>query len=358
MAVLTLPRFAIPMPAVYSAAAPAISFIGATSTAKYQALIFQCPKAGTLDQMECVFSPTGTVVGRWSFQDVDLATGFPDLTEDQYRDITLTGASGIFTPGLMTSDGTDTGTKRTVTAGELLSVVFKQTSSLDASNNNAIVGIGQDTSAAAQFGNSGPWHGLTADATPTWTKSVVGFGPAVALKYSDGSYAPLNALWYPATVLNTHTFNSGSTPDERGARFIPVANLRCNGGWVRIDLDGNCDVILYDASNNVVATVSLDLDVRQQTSGGHVPFVWAPVTLTSGLVYRFVVKPTSVTSLSTYSFTLGNTAHLACFDTGVTWYYTERTDAGAWTDTNTQVPNMGLFFNGIDQGNGYLLVTN
>ena len=72
-------------------AAPA--FVGLTidGAAEKVAVFFQVPKTGTLDAFEfrlgtVTQAPTNGL--RCSFQDLSATTGFPDGTQDQYRDVT------------------------------------------------------------------------------------------------------------------------------------------------------------------------------------------------------------------------------------------------------------------------------
>ena len=94
------------------------------------AFVIRVPKTGTLDKAEF---RVGTVAinaasqVRVSFQDISAANGDPDGTQDQFRDIagSAFASNTWMVPGLMTSDGTDTGVKRSVTQGDLLSVVIE-----------------------------------------------------------------------------------------------------------------------------------------------------------------------------------------------------------------------------------------
>ena len=92
------------------------------------AAIIRAPRTGTLDKFECrIGTSLATFPGnglRLSFQDVDLSTGNPDGSVDEFRVVSVSpGVNGWVTPGLMTDDGTDTGVKRSVTAGDYLACV-------------------------------------------------------------------------------------------------------------------------------------------------------------------------------------------------------------------------------------------
>lgn len=311
--------------------------------------VFQCPKSGTLDWFEFLLTTfTQATNGlRVSFQTVDPTNGNPDGTQDQFRDITSGLASGnwMTPPGVMTHDGTNGGVKRTVTAGEWIACVIDFVS----------------WAASDSVGITPGWNLVVADnllayvanaSTGTYAKND-GCG-IFALKYADGTYAqfPLFAS-VPAKTTTTTTFNSGSTPDERGLRFtIPIA-ARMLGGWVRLDADAACDIVLYDSGGAVVAgPLAIDSDIRQQTTGQNAPFIWpAPVDLAASSVYRLVVKP-GASNISLYQVTVESNARLGAFPLGTSAHLTTRTDAGAFSDTDTAYPLMGLLLNGFDTTGG------
>ena len=122
MAIVSVPPYFWPPILTCNNVAPAYSSGTLNASADKYAFIVQCPKAGTLDTFEW---RTGAVTNnpdngiRCSFQTVDATTGYPDGVQDQYRDITGTISANTWqVPGLITSDGTDVGTKRTATHHE------------------------------------------------------------------------------------------------------------------------------------------------------------------------------------------------------------------------------------------------
>jgi hypothetical protein len=125
-----------------------------------------------------------------------------------------------------------------------------------------------------------------------------------------------------------------------------------NGVIVHADFDGDCDLVLYDSGGTQRAVFSRDKEVRLATAGSAaVTFFTGTWDLSASTDYRIVVKPTSATSLSIYDFDVAATGLITNLVTAK-WYYTHRTDAGAWTDTNTKVPFIGLMLNGFDTGGG------
>lgn len=337
----------VPPPLSPAVAAPAFASIGSMTAGTHKtAYIIRAPKAGTLDWFEArqhanTNNPDNGL--RFSFQGVSLATGDPDGTQDEYRAVTAGFAAGawLVPPGVMTSDGTDTGTKRTVTRGELLACVVEY--------ENFVAGDSVQMSAISAV-NSSSSHGLNAQYVDffgaAWTKAA-DYAP-IALKYNDSTYGIVHPA-YPITVVNTRTFGSGSSPNHRGIYFqVPVA-WRVIGAWVRIDMDGDADVILYNSSDTVLASASHDLNVRQNTAG-NTTYFWfdAAVTLAISTNYRLIVKPTTATNVSIYDYDVSTAALRAALPFGT--YRQSSTGApGGWTELDTNYgPEMGLIIDGTD----------
>lgn len=307
-------------------------------------LVFVVPRSGTLRSVG--FGLQTVTTGqplKVSFQDVDLATGFPDGGVDQFRVVSVADNDDNTwkTTGIVSSDGTDTGTKRSVTAGQLLAIVIEFDSAIGnlqvtaQNNSNALPFL--DTAYGALF-------------TAAWAM-IAGAGPIFALEYDTGIYAVVDGVYPSRALQTTVAVNTGTTPDEYGIVFVPPVPMRVAGACWFADRDGDTDVVLYDASSNVLRTGSLDKDVRQRNGNnqGAIRFS-SEVDLVAGQTYRLVFKPTSVTSVTAFAVTLASSAYLASMPGGSSMYRTGRTDAGAWVDTNTEVPWMGLILSGFDSG--------
>jgi hypothetical protein len=173
--------------------------------------------------------------------------------------------------------------------------------------------------------------------------------PCMVLRYDDDTYVTVAPDAVPALALNTTTFNSGSTPDERGLRLTLPMRTYVVGAWVRLDLDAACDVVLYDSDGtSVLASASLDSTARMSTTGATCVVRFDPVLLLADTVYRLVVKPTSVSNVSTYDYDVTSTTVMAATPGGASFSYTSRTNAGAWDDSaTTKKPWVGLLIAGM-----------
>lgn len=134
---------------------------------------------------------------------------------------------------------------------------------------------------------------------------------------------------------------------------------RLAGLWLWADTDGDFTVEVYDSDGStVLSSTSFDLNVRQGTgSGHHFLLLDTVVTLTKDTNYRIVVKPSTTTNLAIYSTDFGSAAVMDQVGGGQNFSYTERTDAGAWTNTATRRPLMGILLDQIDNGAGIAIPT-
>lgn len=308
-----------------------------------KAFIFRIPKTGTLDKVELWFRAVATAQDvKISFQDIDPATGNPDGVVDQFRVIPSASVSGTGwkVPGLITSDGTDSGTKRSVTIGDTLCAVVEFDSTVGS------IGVGVLAKNSSVLGT----NGLAFDASyngSAWSRG--NDYPILILKYDDGTYVSPGPWILPAIVMNTRTYNSSSTPDERGLSFSLPWDVGVTGAWVATNLTGDASIVLYDSDGTtVLRSVALDKDTDVNAVSVAVVSFASQVTLTANTTYRLTVLPTSTTNLSMYEWGVNAAALMAGFPGGTSMIGTTRTDAGAWTADDTARPMMGLLISAIN----------
>lgn len=318
------------------------------AAAEKVAVVFRAPKTGTLAR---VGFRTGTVTTgdtlKISFQDVSAADGNPDGVADQFRtQVVLDADDNVwFRTGLITSDGTDTGTKRSVTRGDVLAAVI-EFNSFVAGNLNIAHSL---TVVTDVLGGSYVTH-----FTAAWAKNRT-VSAVIAIEYDDGTFAYIPNT-FPADTKTSTNFNSGSTPDEVALRFSWPTPLRVNGFWFGAAIQGDFDVILYDTDGTTpLATFTGDKDVSTPSTAAALfaaPFA-SSVSLLANTFYRLAFRPSTVTNCSRMDFTVPSTPGVAQLDQmsgGQNFHYSQRTDAGAWTNTTTKRPMMGLIVDGFDDG--------
>jgi hypothetical protein len=252
-------------------------------------------------------------------------------------------ANAWIAPGLITSDGTDTGAKRSVTRGDMLAVVIEFVSFN--SGDNLQIAMFAPSQANALYNRA-----YGDDFVGSWTKynarSLV-----MALKYSDGTYAFVESAG-PYASFVTNAFNSGSSPNERALYFSLPVPVRVSGAWVRTNQGstGDYTVTLYD-SDGVTSLASVAVDASQLAvlSGLNVFCLFTnDATLQPNTFYRLAIKPTTGNNVSIYDFTVNAAAIMDAVEGGQNFRASERTGAGAWSQTPTRRPFMGLLVTELD----------
>lgn len=358
MGIVTVPKLLLPPPWLEGSQGSAQM----NAADERIAHVFAVSKSGTLDKLEFetaagVSVNAGSVI-RVSFRALVAATGEPSGVNDQFRDILGSALSGNawISPGLMTSDGTDTGAKRVVTRGDLLVVVFEYQTFTGGDDLNLSRLPGRSTAQVSGSADGFPYDLFQSGGS--WDKAPVLHGPlSFALKYDDGTYGrPIAPGQFGATeVSNNPFFNSGSTPDERGNRFVLPFPVRATGAWVSVateDVD-DFEVVLIDTDESTeLETITVDgaHSAGVAPSPRFIPFAASQELGITG-TYRLTIRPTTVNSLAVQNVVVDATALLeSVFN--LNWYGTSRTNAGAWTDENTRFYQMGLVIDGLEEGSG------
>lgn len=355
MAIQTIPGgLWLPSSAPFNVALPGFASIGTlTSVGSQLAWIFQVPKSGTLDwfevrQLANTNTPDNGV--RFIFEGVD-ALGKPDNVEDQYSIVTTGFAANawLVPPSYMGATGPGSGAKRVVTRNEWLACVIRLENWVTG-DSISISGLDMPSRASPNF-MLNAYMGSTSNSGTTWATLAVG-GISIALKYDDGSYATLDHPNIPASLLTLRTFSAGTNPDERGLLFQVPFPGRLSGVWIRADTDDALDVVLYNAANTAVVTETIANNNRYAATGANAYYLFTtPYTLTKNVDYRLIVKP-GASTVGIYDMDFNSSAIRAANPGGSTWMSTNRNNAGAWTNVATNLPLMGLVFDGFDDATG------
>jgi hypothetical protein len=319
--------------------------VNLTASGHIFAAIIRVPETGTLNRF--VFRTASnlldaTSVARLSFQDVNPASGDPDGVTDEYRDVVSASlpSDTWIVPGLMTDNGLDGGTKRSVTQGDLLACVigyqtFVASDQIGVSNNGAL-GI-----SASVGGLSVGFPYITENTGGSYSKQ--NYPLQIGLEYSDGSFYTLGPDILPATI-GSQSFHSGSTPDEIGIKFNLPFPLRVGGAWARLEVLNACDIVLYDDDGvTVLNTLSLDSDIRFATPDHGFWLFSQSINLNANESYRLVVKPTTGSPVNLRYFTVPGLAYMGAIPGGTNFVWTSRTNGGAWSDDTVKRPFMGLY---------------
>lgn len=301
------------------------------------AVIFRVPKTGNLSHLLFrVGSVTSAQTLRVGLETVDATTGFPTGT-----------AYGSMVVGTQASPSANTlyevalGTAASATDGDVVAMVVEFDSTVGNLQLSMFSGI-------RDMNQGLPYAALY---TGTWAKqSDLNMTPIIGVKYDDGSYHFVGGM--VGQTASSATFNNTSTPDERGNVFTLDAPVRVCGLWGAISPTANCDLVLYNSSDTVLATVSIDADQVAGTTMRLVHGFFDPVSLAIG-TYRVVVKPTTASDVNISYISVNSNGQFGCNAAGEKVVLTTRTDAGAWTNTSTeQVSHLGMIIDQIDDGTG------
>ena len=179
-------------------------------------------------------------------------------------------------------------------------------------------------------------------------------GPAVALKYDDGTYeVPILASGVADLTGVLAAYNSSSSPNEKGMKFQVPVPFVCDGAWFRASPQIGqpyIDAILYDSGGSVVRSVSFGsqgIIAQGQEDGFWAQ--WEPYTMTPNSDYTLSLKPTSTTNIN-WEYRRFASAAIKNAMLGSTWYYRTRTGSGSWTDYDVYWAESGIRIVGVDYG--------
>jgi hypothetical protein len=312
-------------------------------------VIFRVPKTGTLDTCEFRLSTITTAQDmNVEFRSVSESTGVPGSV-DQSRTVPSASVStGWVVPGLVTSDGTDVGTKRTVTQGELLCVSWNwpgTTGSVLFVTHFWYAGMG-----VYSVGNPFPAFRRASGGGSLTIKTVGDRIPTIALKYDDGTYGHI-PFAYPRSNHSSTSVSLNSSPDEIGFRIKMPVTAKCVGVWGMHN--GDCQFklrLMDDASTELITPVEFETNYNQQNSGSynwHMHFN-REVTLQQNTFYRVSMEGTNAGNSFTALYNvIANTAHAEAWGTPErTWI--ERTNGGAWTEHTDRMWYGGLLLSAVN----------
>lgn len=323
-----------------------------------QAICGQVPYTGTIDEVYISFVAVTQFPAnglRVSLQDLD-ANGDPDGTEDQYRDFTSDpGNSAFVSPGKITSDGTDSGAQRAVTAGDYLAVVVGWAGAFTAGDDVDLVLA--DLNSTVE--NSWPATRFSGNAGSTWSDTTNTL--QVILKYTDGTEVAMNWPAIPQArrpgLSDTFPY---STTTGGGWHLVPPVDIEIAGiafGAASITADIKVEVLL-DSDKSVLATAVLDgaYDVYNDSENQAALYFDSVVTLEKDTAYKILLyassgsgnvkaiwSTTGAVASATFSDSSSYPCHLFLLSAGPT--YVSHTD---------RAPQMSMILSQVDPQKGGL----
>jgi hypothetical protein len=233
----------------------------------------------------------------------------------------------------------------TVARGDIVALVIKPNTTYD-------IEITRSQNPGSTLGVVSFPYGCTKSGS-TWATQAFTF--QVGLKYSDDTYRHLPGVASWKTIGST-ALRTSTSPDEVGIKFVCPFDCSVGGIWstAHVGLNGGYTYKLYDASNTVIFTRTYGAVAGFASSSGLSQLMLdASYELTGGDTYRLTVQGTDAAGdLNVYSGTVDSAALMGSQHMGADCIWTERTDAGSWTDTTTKRPFMGLLLDGVPVAGG------
>ena len=303
------------------------------------------PKSGTISGIGFRFGAItkgATTALTMSLQDTTLTSGppaQPDGTQDETASI---GNADIVANTWKTIT---LGTNRTVTAGNLLSVVwefatFEAGDSITFSHHTIASGGGtmpQEQSPAHYNGTS-------------W--ALIGNLANILLVYDDGTFSTFMGC-QPAETFTSRSFNNTSTPDERGNLWIPHCDMKLRGLACFYTPNTNADLVLYDSGGTALGTATIDSNtVRSAAQRTCQALFSSDVSVSGGSTYYVAIKPTTGSSITLITIGYNAAGHLQGSMMGDSFYSATRKSAGAWTTVTNEQHPLGVIVSEIGSTGG------
>jgi hypothetical protein len=231
-----------------------------------------------------------------------------------------------------------------MTAGDVFALVIVNGSAGNMEVNNQVYGFSSETGRVFPY--------TAAFLGGAWAKEAIFGRPLCGVRYAGVGY-----VWAGTWPISGHEFtgfNSGSTPDERGAYFSIPFRCEVSGALVTSDAGGAAVVRLYDSDGTTVLRTGAAHDpdhIGGSTTATPFPYWWAPVVLEPNTFYRITILP-SGSNTTYYDFTVASSAILDAFPGGQNFHHTSRSDGGSWTETSTRRTSIELLITALDDGAG------
>lgn len=268
-----------------------------------------------IETVNSVGQPTGTL---WGTDTNNAAFTINNTDDDLMLEVTLTSPA-------------------TVVKGDLIALVV--------SNPAASFGNMQFRTMIQPFSPTIPYGGTNNGSA--WSKSQ--FNPPIALYYAGGTrVAPAGCI--PARNFTTQTVNSGTTPDEVGNKITLPFSCKVSGivGVFSGPATATVNVKIYSAADALL--VDKPMTNQQSATTGVAMKYWYfddVITLDKDTVYRVAIQGTNATNWLMGYIDSDSTTWVDTWDLGQNCVWTERTDLGAWTETNTKRAMLSLLIDEI-----------
>jgi hypothetical protein len=288
------------------------------------------PKAGVIDRIRI---PCDTVTGTSPVYEARLETIASGTSAEPSGTLADTNTNGTFTPTSATEMTITLTSSYTCTAGEHLAVVIVYSSGTIDGSNNASFWHARTV--------SNEWLGralFTDDNVGSWSTSAN--YPNYGFVYSDGDYSLPNQ--FGGRSFDSTNISATSSPDEVGNLIVSPVTGTILGLAIVVDIDASTETFvghIYDSDDTELGSTPTitEQNLAGAAQAGTIAIFTTPANVTAGNSYRITIEGTgSVNGGAFRAFGFDHTESRNRFF-GFEMHRTERTDAGAWTDTTDEV---------------------
>lgn len=174
-----------------------------------------------------------------------------------------------------------------------------------------------------------------------------------------GYASSTKAYGYPSSAYTGLNVDSGTTPDEVGIAFTVPYDWNCTFRVIGVRVvmltpaTGRTGVLALYSGTTVLQNFTYYSDVMQAAGSTRAVDIFFDEStlsvLSSGVQYRVAIAPTDASADVTLRYiTVSANSDLSAWPGGADYYYTQRTDAGAWADTTTKRTLIELILDQID----------
>ena len=285
-----------------------------------------------------------------SLQDVSLTAGppiQPDETQDQT--VAIANADATFAANTWHRTGAFSAA-RSVGFDDLLALVVEYDGGgrlgADTFRIGGITNGGRQTQAAS----------VNKVGAPAWAIPA-NYIPNVVFEVDDGSFGTFLGAFLASAITSTN-FGETSTPDEYAVKFQVPVELTVDAAMFAYGLvsqDAQFNLYSSDGST-VLMTVNRDMNAVQSTSAYATEFVFSSeITLAANTNYYAAVKVSSgatTTGGNRVVITVDDADQIPLHGWPLGACLSTRSDAGAWSDTTTQIPLAQIRIASIHDGTG------
>lgn len=185
----------------------------------------------------------------------------------------------------------------------------------------------------------------------SWTRNQD--RPAITVRWADTRYYPIEGFAVLQITDQNQAISSAITPDEVGLKFTFPFGATMMGAQVWLSGVATSEdfvMKLYDSSDTLVSSETVDAAYFPDGMG-YVNFLDNP-ELTSGETYRLTVLPSTTNAFNLKYATVSDTVYQEQTPGRNLAQWTERTDAGSWTDSGLLIPWLQPVLSGIELGSG------